>query len=101
MNSKLEHRNIQVTLPSDGPSADSESIVAICRYTVSLLLNPTHLDCRQSLKDQLPFFVDCIRRSQEQNFLFWIFLIWINWKLSDEPILHFKQIGQLNKIYKI
>lgn len=73
MNSKLEHRNIQVTLPSDGPSADFESIVAICRYTVSLLLNPTHLDCRQSLKDRLPFFVDCIRRSQEQNSVLDIF----------------------------
>lgn len=97
MNSKLEHRNIQVTLSSDGPSADFESIVAICRYTVSLLLNPTHLDCRQSLKDQLPFFVE----DPKSKTLFWIFLIWINWKLSDEPILHFKQIGQLNKIYKI
>lgn len=73
MNSKLEHRNIQVTLPSDGPSAGFESIVAICRYTVSMLLNPTHLDCRQSLKDRLPFFVDCIRRSQEQNSVLDIF----------------------------
>lgn len=74
MNSKLEHRNIQVTLPSDGPSADFESIVANMSIHSVSAAKSYSLGLPSILKRPTTFFVvDCIRRSQEQNSVLDIF----------------------------
>lgn len=67
--------------------ADKSYSLGLCMHKPSILERPT------------TFLLLILKDDPEGNTLrFGQFKIWINWKLSDERILHFKQIAQLHKI---